>query len=397
MEQKQIKQEGINLNSKKIQMYALKVLKNCPIPMEPQKIMLIYIALGILDYFNSIDTYLNQKEKQNLIDWIYSLQIFDDSENSDGGFKGSTFLGLPFHKSDFQAKNSHGNQPEIISQEKGHIVYSYSAILSLLILGDDLKRVRKQNIIQHIKSIQLENGNIKSNFLSNYEADLRFIYAAVVVSSLINDFSGLNLEKTVNFILSCQNHQNGGFGLLPGLESHGGATYCALSSLKILNKLNLIQNKNKLIYWLVSRQNEYQEEDGNLQEKLDIVFSQKNQKTQENQAKITKITGINGRTNKIPDSCYSFWVGTSLEILGFQSFLNSEKIEQFLQTCYLTEIGFSKYPFYQQPDPIHTLHSLYGLQQINSQNIINQQKNGQIQKINCVFGISELKIPKFFN
>lgn len=35
------------------------------------------------------------------------------------------------------------------------------------------------------------------------------------------------------FILTCQN-PDGGFGLRPYLESHSGATYCAVASLKML-------------------------------------------------------------------------------------------------------------------------------------------------------------------
>lgn len=46
---------------------------------------------------------------------------------------------------------------------------------------------------------------------------------------------------------------DGGFGLKPGLESHGGATYCAVNSLKLLEKTGSIFRKEKLINWLVHR------------------------------------------------------------------------------------------------------------------------------------------------
>lgn len=53
--------------------------------------------------------------------------------------------------------------------------------------------------------------------------------------------------------MSCQNFRDGGFSLIPGLESHGGATYCAVASLYILGKTNIIPHKTRLIKWLVGR------------------------------------------------------------------------------------------------------------------------------------------------
>jgi prenyltransferase beta subunit len=33
----------------------------------------------------------------------------------------------------------------------------------------------------------------------------------------------------------------------------GGATFCAIASLKMLNGFDLLENKNKLIQWLIMR------------------------------------------------------------------------------------------------------------------------------------------------
>jgi len=37
---------------------------------------------------------------------------------------------------------------------------TYTALLSLLVLGDDLSRVNKKAIIHGLKSLQLENGRL---------------------------------------------------------------------------------------------------------------------------------------------------------------------------------------------------------------------------------------------
>jgi len=49
---------------------------------------------------------------------------------------------------------------------------------------------------------------------------LRTIYAACAISYLLNDWSGVDIEKACSFILSCQNYDYA-FGFLPGGESHG--------------------------------------------------------------------------------------------------------------------------------------------------------------------------------
>ena len=71
--------------------------------------------------------------------------------------------------------------------------------------------------------------------------------------------------------------------------------------------------------------------------------------------------GISGRINKYADSCYTFWVGATLKILGCEDFLDEEEITPFVLECTSETGGFKKYPFSKKADPVHTCHSLYGL------------------------------------
>jgi prenyltransferase beta subunit len=68
-------------------------------------------------------------------------------------------------------------------------------------------------------------------------------------------------------------------------EGHGGSTYCAVSSLALLRKLDKIRNKRALIKWCVNRQG----------------------------------GGFQGRPYKDPDTCYSYWIGATMKILGSKS------------------------------------------------------------------------------
>ena len=73
------------------------------------------------------------------------------------------------------------------------------------------------------------------------------MFSALNISYHLNDFSEIDSEKVLSFIESCRNGYDGGFGLTPGQESHGGACYCALSSLYLLVKLDTLQNKTLLL------------------------------------------------------------------------------------------------------------------------------------------------------
>lgn len=50
----------------------------------------------------------------------------------------------------------------------GHLAMTYTALTSLLILGDDLSKVNRQSIIDNMKELQLESGRFVSNCHSGY-------------------------------------------------------------------------------------------------------------------------------------------------------------------------------------------------------------------------------------
>lgn len=95
-----------------------------------------------------------------------------------------------------------------------------------------------------------ENGSY-SSFTNSEEADLRFVYSAVAVCSTLKDFSKMKVDKVVAFIESCYNF-DGGYGLRPHCESHSGAIYCALASLKMLGRP--VRNGRRTLSFLANRQ-----------------------------------------------------------------------------------------------------------------------------------------------
>ncbi|GKU91921.1 hypothetical protein SLEP1_g5726 [Rubroshorea leprosula] len=165
------------------------------------------------------------------------------------------------------------------------------------------------------------------------ETDLRFVYCAAAICFMLGDWSGMDREKAKDYILQCQSY-DGGFGLTPGSESHGGGTYCAVASLRLMGFIedehlsksasSSVINMPLVLSWCLQRQ----AADG----------------------------GFQGRANKSSDTCYAFWVGAVLRILGGYKFIEKIALRRFLLTCQYEFGGFSKYPG-ELPD---LYHSYYG-------------------------------------
>lgn len=74
-----------------------------------------------------------------------------------------------------------------------------------------------------------------------------------------------------------------------------------------------------------------------------------------------QVGGFNGRINKKPDSCYTFWVGGALQVLGKHSLLDVDSALAFLLECEKIHTGgFSKVPG-NYPDILHSYMSVSGL------------------------------------
>jgi len=71
--------------------------------------------------------------------------------------------------------------------------------------------------------------------------------------------------------------------------------------------------------------------------------------------------GLNGRPEKLPDLCYSWWVLASLAIIGRLHWINKKKLLRFILACQDDETGgFSDRPG-NLVDPFHTVFGIAGL------------------------------------
>ena len=88
--------------------------------------------------------------------------------------------------------------------------------------------------------------------------------------------------------------------------------------------------------------------------------------------------GLNGRPEKLPDVCYSWWVLASLSMLGRLHWIDKDAMVKFILACQDSETGgFADRPG-DMPDPFHTLFGVAGLSLLGEDSEI-------IKKVDPVF------------
>jgi len=126
-----------------------------------------------------------------------------------------------------------------------------------------------------LKLLQTSNGSFQATLADTSDHDMRFLFCACAISAALDDWSGVDKDKAVNFIRSCITYE-GGIALLPGrvmlfngstkfidgacmlmvgAEAQGGASYCAIASLSLMNRLDAlsISERADLSRWCEAR------------------------------------------------------------------------------------------------------------------------------------------------
>ncbi|GAB2215573.1 hypothetical protein Droror1_Dr00019961 [Drosera rotundifolia] len=288
---------------------------------EINTLTLAYFALCSLDILGAMD-HIN---KDAVAHWTLSFLAHAKNEN---GMIVGEFHGFHGSKSSQFPPKLDG----VLIRNGSHLASTYCALAILKTIGYDLSLINFKAITKSMKILQQHDGSFMPTHI-RAETDLRFVYCAVAISYMLDDWSGVDKETTKEYIRNCQSY-DGGFGLHPGVESHGGGTYCAVASLRLMGFLeeNILSkgtsssviNVALLLDWLMKRQ----VADG----------------------------GFQGRSNKASDTCYGFWVGGVLKILGGSKFIHKEALQKYLLSCQSKYGGFSKFP----GDLPELYHSYYG-------------------------------------
>lgn len=124
-------------------MLASHVLPSHYTSLDPSRLSAIYFVLVAIDLLNGMDNI----PKDKFIDYLYMLQLSATPESIPEGYFG--FIGGTFaaHNSiPANDPNSDYNQIHLWHQQQGHIAMIYTALCSLITLGDDLSRVDRKSI-----------------------------------------------------------------------------------------------------------------------------------------------------------------------------------------------------------------------------------------------------------
>lgn len=156
-----------------------------------------------------------------------------------------------------------------------HAAPNYAAVLALCIIGTDeaLSLIDRPAMYNYFLNMKNSHGQ-GFRMHTDGETDTRGTYTILAVAKILNILTPELMEGLGSYLVSCQTFE-GGFGGEPYNEAHGGYNMCALAALIILGKANDC-DLDAQERWLTARQCRLE-------------------------------GGFQGRTNKLVDSCYSFW------------------------------------------------------------------------------------------
>ncbi|KAF5913525.1 hypothetical protein HPG69_017144, partial [Diceros bicornis minor] len=310
--------------------------------MKTKRLTIAFFALSGLDMLDSLDVV----NKDDIIEWIYSLQVLPTEDRSNlnrCGFRGSSYLGIPFNPS----KNSGTAHP----YDSGHIAMTYTGLSCLVILGDDLSR---KNLLELKKKWVVSMTFLKDRKRDRFiipegsENDMRFVYCASCICYMLNNWSGMDMKKAINYIRRSMVYFKENINPMTmgwhreldlNLMLHGifnmedlrrGSTFCGIASLCLMGKLEEVFSEkelNRIKRWCIMRQQ----------------------------------NGYHGRPNKPVDTCYSFWVGATLKLLKIFQYTNFEKNRNYILSTQDRLVGgFAKWPD-SHPDALHAYFGICGL------------------------------------
>ncbi|KAM7162391.1 geranylgeranyl transferase type-2 subunit beta isoform 2-T2 [Macrochelys suwanniensis] len=193
--------------------------------------------------------------------------------------------------------------------------------LTVMDLMGQLQRMTKEEILAFIKSCQHECGGISASI--GHDPHLLYTLSAVQILTLYDSLHVVDVNKIVDYVKSLQKEDG----------SFAGDKWGFLA---ITGQLHQI-NADLLGWWLCERQ--------------------------------LPSGGLNGRPEKLPDVCYSWWVLASLKIIGRLHWIDREKLRCFILACQDEETGgFADRPG-DMVDPFHTLFGIAGLSLLGDEQI----------------------------
>nr|OQO28369.1 hypothetical protein B0A51_04646 [Rachicladosporium sp. CCFEE 5018] len=202
---------------------------------DSNRMYLAYFILSACDILGVLFTLTTAEEREGYLTWIYHCQ------HPNGGFR--MWPGTDFGESSSaaNAKWDPANGPA-----------TYFALASLMILRDDLQRVKRRETLEWIHRLQHADGSFGETIvdgkiegghdprLAYCATGVRYILRHSEASSAVADgstFSDIDIDALVGSIQRAEQSFDGGIADAPFHEPQAGYTFCSLGCMKFVERL----------------------------------------------------------------------------------------------------------------------------------------------------------------
>ncbi|KAJ4200247.1 geranylgeranyl transferase type-1 subunit beta [Fusarium falciforme] len=295
-----------------------------------------------------LDAPLTTSDRAAIRRWVLSLQ------HPDGGFCGSS---------------THALQGQDASKGTANIAATFFALILLGVAAENedeasaaFKDVDRTKLLRWLKGLQREDGSFGQNIWDGEIVggrDMRHSYLASCIRWMLRGdvkegedawVEDVNINEMIAHIRRGQTY-DGGVAESSQHESHAGYAYCAIGALSLLDRPldstsahppesaleQGIPNREGLLQFLASRQFAYLAKEEEEDEVEENFLASKLGETNYGHV------GFNGRWNKKADTCYCWWVGGTLAMLGNSSIINAPPSRRYILDITQHQIGgFSK-------------------------------------------------------
>ncbi|XP_026191960.1 protein farnesyltransferase subunit beta [Cyclospora cayetanensis] len=229
--------------------------------------------------------------------------------------------------------------------QQAHLACTYAAAATLVEAGlverwleGEEGSSRREAVYKILLSLKSENGGFMLH--KDGEVDIRGAYCAIATASMLHMLTEELTDGLAEYVASCQGY-DGGIAGERGLESHGGYTYCGLAALCITGQAGALDLES-LLHWAACKQ---------------LGFE----------------GGFQGRTAKLVDSCYSFWLGAVFPLVAealrqlrrdypvTHCWMSSQHLQQYILCCCQAPKGGIEDKPGKGADLYHTCYALSGM------------------------------------
>ena len=191
-----------------------------------------------------------------------------------------------------------------------HLASTYAAVATLVSIGgaDALRVPQRQSLLSFLMSLKVstaQGGGFK--LMRDGEADVRGIYCALAVAYMLNMPLRDLAEGVEDHIARCQTYE-GGIGGAPGCEAHGGYTFCGIAALAICRRAADVDAREKGGGDATAPSSS---SSSSLGKRVDLLSALEWATSLQGGVE----GGFAGRTNKLVDGCYSYWLGATISII----------------------------------------------------------------------------------